>query len=62
VASGETPWSDASSRLLDLVSFYEGRIGTVRTAKEAMRILAKDIDTDGLHQAADAQFYAEEPP
>ncbi|EIM92219.1 uncharacterized protein STEHIDRAFT_70825 [Stereum hirsutum FP-91666 SS1] len=54
--------SVALSRLLSVANFYEEKISSAqaRTAKEAMRVVAKHIDQDGLFGVGDGEI--EEPP
>ncbi|KAH7927264.1 hypothetical protein BV22DRAFT_1032014 [Leucogyrophana mollusca] len=53
----------ALSRLFSVVGFYENLIATagVQTAKEAIRVVAKDIEKDGLHGLTDVQAI-DDPP
>ncbi|KIJ66287.1 hypothetical protein HYDPIDRAFT_174431 [Hydnomerulius pinastri MD-312] len=59
--------SDSASKslkhLLSVVSYYEGQISatTTRTAKDALRVVAKLIEKDGLHGVSDSHD-TEDPP
>ena len=46
-------------KVLSTVEFYETKVGAARTAKEAMRVVAKEIEQDGIHVGRDVMF--EEP-
>lgn len=49
------------SRLLSVTSFYEEKVGQKsRSADGAMRIVAKEIERDGVHGVGDS--HAEDPP
>ena len=51
----------ALSRLLSVTSFYEEKVGPKnRTANSAMRIVAKEIERDGIHGVGNP--YVEDPP
>lgn len=54
--------SIALPRLLSVASFYEEKVGAAhsRSAKEAMRVVARQIDQDGLFGVGDGE--TEEPP
>lgn len=45
--------TDTLAYILEITAFYEDRISKAgaRTAKEAMRVVAKEIEADGLHGA-----------
>jgi hypothetical protein len=59
--SHEKPSEQALSRLLSVTSFYEAKVGPKnRTASGAMRIVAKEIERDGIQSVGDA--YVEDPP
>jgi len=59
--SHERPSEEALSRLLSVTSFYEEKVGPQnRTANSAMRIVAKEIERDGIHVFRDP--YVEDPP
>jgi len=61
IPSHERPSEQALSRLLSVTSFYEEKVGPKnRTANSAMRIVAKEIERDGIHSIGDS--YAEDPP
>lgn len=44
---------DALSALLETVEFYEQKVGQAgaRTAKDVLRVVAQEIEVDGLHGA-----------
>ena len=59
--SHEMPSEQALSRLLSVTGFYEEKVGLKnRTANGAMRIVAKEIERDGIHSVGDS--YVEDPP
>lgn len=45
--SGRTT-SDSLIALVDVVDFYESKIGHTRSANQALRTVAQEIDRDGL--------------
>ena len=61
--SHERPSEQALSRLLSVTSFYEEKVGPKnRTANGAMRIVAKEIERDGIHSVGDSYLPVEDPP
>jgi hypothetical protein len=61
VASHERPSELALSHLLSVTSFYEEKVGLKnRSVNGAMRIVAKEIERDGIHGAGNP--HVEDPP
>ncbi|KAI0308151.1 hypothetical protein B0F90DRAFT_1807431 [Multifurca ochricompacta] len=61
IASRENPSERALSHLLSITNFYEEKVGAKsRSADNAMRIVAKEIERDGIHVTEDS--YLEDPP
>ena len=59
--SDESPSEQALSHLLSVTSFYEEKVGAKsRSADSAMRIVAKEIERDGIHIVGDS--HVEDPP
>ncbi|KAI0001680.1 hypothetical protein BJV77DRAFT_969154 [Russula vinacea] len=59
--SDENPSEQALSHLLSVTSFYEEKVGSKsRSADGAMRIVAKEIERDGVHCVGDS--HVEDPP
>ncbi|KAH9997714.1 hypothetical protein BJV74DRAFT_826047 [Russula compacta] len=59
--SQESPSEQALSHLLSVTSFYEEKVGAKnRSANSAMRVVAKEIERDGIHSVGDS--YVEDPP
>lgn len=57
----ESPSEQALYRLLFITSFYEEKVGAKsRSADSAMRIVAKEIERDGIHRVGDS--HVEDPP
>lgn len=58
----ESP-SNALSRLITAATYYEEKIASAqsRTASQALRVVAKNIDQDGIH-GLDHESYTEDPP
>jgi len=57
----DSPSEQALSHLLYLTGFYEEKVGPGNhSANGAMRIIAKEIERDGIHIAGDS--YVEDPP
>ncbi|KAI0275011.1 hypothetical protein BC834DRAFT_850678 [Gloeopeniophorella convolvens] len=60
-APHENTSEQALSRLLSIVDFYEEKVGTkIRTADGAMRVVAKEVEQDGVHGVRDT--YTDGPP
>jgi hypothetical protein len=58
--SHERPSEQALSRLLSVTNYYEEKVGPKsRTANGAMRIVAKEIERNGIHGVRDS--YVEDP-
>ncbi|KAI0257195.1 hypothetical protein BJV78DRAFT_1160862 [Lactifluus subvellereus] len=52
--SHDSPSEQALSRLFSITNFYEEKVGTKnRSASGALRIVAKEIERDGIHSAGD---------
>lgn len=59
--SDESPSEQVLSHLLSVTSFYEEKVGQKsRSADGAMRIVAKEIERDGVHGVGDS--HVEDPP
>ncbi|THH13581.1 hypothetical protein EW146_g6658 [Bondarzewia mesenterica] len=54
--------SGALSRLLTVASYYQEKVGAAqaRSANQAMRVVAKNVEQDGIHGLGDA--HADDPP
>lgn len=55
--------ADTLAHILTVTDFYEAkiRLAGARSAKDAMRVVAKEIEAEGLHQVANSQEI-EDPP
>jgi hypothetical protein len=59
--SNESPSEQVLSHLLSVTSFYEEKVGQKsRSADGAMRIVAKEIERDGVYGVGDS--HVEDPP